>query len=94
MEALGTDSHDSQIDRKPIPGPNLPDKMDVVFEIHRARFAAAVAGVVEPDSQIKCVASVIEHNDVVPNIHVLVAIHPFGARYRLVTGRSQFLNLF
>ena len=87
METLGADSDDSQIDGEPVIGANFPDKMGVVFEIHRARFAAAVAGIVEPHSQIECVAGVIEDGDIMPDVHVLVAVCPFSTRDRLVTGR-------
>ena len=94
METLWADSDDSQINREPLAGPHLPDKMGVVFEIHSPRFATTVAGIAKPDSGIECVASVVEHSDKVSDVHMLVAVHPFGARDRLITGRSQFLNLF
>jgi hypothetical protein len=94
MESLGTDSDDSQINREPIRRANFPDKMNVVFEIHRARFATTVAGIVEPDGRVENIARVIEDHDIVPDIHVLIAVCPFGARDRLVTGRPQFPDLF
>jgi len=94
MEALGADSDDAQINGQPIAGAHLADKMEVVFKIHGSGFAKTVACVAEPDSRIKRVARVIEHNDVVSDVHVLVAVGPIGARDRLVAGRAQLLNLF
>jgi hypothetical protein len=94
METLGADSDDSQINSKPIARPHLPNKMGVVFEIHSPRFATTMAGIAKPDSGIECVAGVIEHSDKVSDVHMLIAVYPFGARDRLITGRSQLLNLF
>ena len=94
VETFGADSHDPQIDGEPVAGANLPDKIGVVFEIHGPRFAATVAGVAEPDSRIEFVSRVIEDSDIMPDVHVLVAVRPVDARDRFVTGRPQFPNLF
>jgi hypothetical protein len=94
MEALGAESDYSQINGEPIAGAHLPDKVGVVFEIHSPRFATTVVGIAEADSQIECVTGVIEHSDKISDVHMLVAVCPFGARDRFVTGRTQFLNLF
>lgn len=93
METLGADSDDSQINCQPIAGAHFADKVDVVFEIHRARLAATVIGVAEPDGWVERVARVIEDGDNVPDIYMLVAVRPFSARDRGVAGRSQLLNL-
>lgn len=94
METLGAYPDDSQINGEPVARTHLADKMRVVFEIHSPRFATAMIGVAQPDGRIERVARVIEHRDKVSDVHMLVAVRPFGARDRLVTGRSQFLNLF
>lgn len=94
VEALGADSDDSQINGEGIAGAHLPDKMGVVFEVHGSRFAATVVGIAEADGRIESVTSVIEHGYKVPDVHVFVAVCPFGARNCLVTGRAQFPNLF
>ncbi len=94
MEALRADSHDPQINREPIAGAHLPDKMEVVFEIHGPRFASAVVGVAEPHGRIEGVSGVIEHNHKIPDVHMIVSVCPLGPRDRLVAGRSQFRNLF
>jgi len=94
MEALVAYSDEPQIYGQAIPRPHLPDKMGVVFEIHRPRFPAAMVGIAKSDRRIELVARVVEHHDKIPDVHMLVAVGPIGARYGLVTGRSQFLNLF
>ena len=94
METPGADPDDSQINGEPVVGAYLPEKMGVVFEIHSPRSATTVVGIAEPDNRIECVTGVIEHSDKMSDVHMLVAICPFGARDRLVTGRPQFLNLF
>ncbi len=94
METLRADTDDSQINGEPIARPHLPHKMGVVFEIHRPGLALPVVGVAEPYGQIKCVTGVIEHGDKMPDVHMLVAVCPFGARDCFETGRSEFQNLF
>ena len=94
MEALGADPDHSQINGEPIAGAHLPDKMRVVFEVHGPRFATTVIGIAKPDSRIERIAGIIEHGGKIPDVHMLVAISPFGARDCPVNGRSQFLDLF
>ncbi len=94
MEALGAYADDSQIDGKPIAGAHFLDEMGVVFEIHRPRLAPAVVGVTEPDSRIEFVAGIVEHSDEIPDVDMIVAVCPFGARDCAVAGRPQFPNLF
>ncbi len=94
METLGADSDNPQIHREPIARAHLPDKMDVVFQIHRSRFPAAVVCIAQPYGRIECVTRIIEHHDEIPNIHMLVAVRPFSARDNLIAGCAQFLNLF
>lgn len=86
MEALGADSDDAQINGEAIASAHLQHKMGVVFEVHGPRFAATVVGIAKSDSRIECVAGVIEHDDKIPDVHVLVAVCPFGACHRLIAG--------
>jgi len=94
METLRAHAGDAQINREPVARAHLPQKMRVVFQIHRPRFAPQVVRIAETHRRIKCVTGVIEHRDKIPDVHVLVAIRPFGAGHRLERGRPQFLNLF
>jgi hypothetical protein len=94
METLRAHSSDAKVNGEPVASPHLPQKMRVVFEIHRARSTPEVVGIAQPHSRIEYVTGVIEHRDIIPDVHMLIAIRPFGARHRLVAGRPQFFNLF
>lgn len=94
MEALHAYSDDSQVHGQPVPRANFVDEVSVVFKVHGSRSAAAVIAIAKSDGGIEGVAGIVEYRREIPDIHVLVAVCPFGARDRLVTGRFQFLNLF
>ena len=93
METLLADARNSQIDREFVAGAHHTDKVDVVFEIHSPRFPRSVVRIGETDCRIECVTRVVEHDHKVPDVHMPVAVGPFGARDSLVTGRPQFPNL-
>lgn len=60
METLRADSDNAQINGQLVARTHFADKVSVVFKIHSAGFAAAVAGIVEPDGGVEGVARVIE----------------------------------
>jgi hypothetical protein len=46
-----------------------------------------VIGVAESDRRIELVAGIVEHSDEIPDVHMIVAVCPFGSCDRPVTGR-------
>ena len=88
MKTLEADADDSQVNGEPVAAAHFADKMDVMFEIHGPRCAAAMVGIAEPDSRIECITGVIEYSDKVSDVHMIVAVRPFGARDGFVTRRS------
>ena len=93
METLGAHSDDSQIDGETIARAHFADKVGVVLQIHRARSTAPVGCIAESDGRIECVSRVIEHGHDIPDVHMPVAVRPFGLRDGFVAGWSQLLNL-
>ena len=93
VETFGPNSDDSEMDCEPVTRTDFADEVGVVFEIHGAGMAAEVIGIGEADGEVKGIAGVVEYGDEVTDVHVAVAVCPFGERSSCVAGRAEFLNL-
>ena len=93
MESLRPHPNHPDRNRQPIPRHHFPHKMRVVLHIHRPGPAIHMPRLSQSNRRIERIARIVEHPDKMPDVHMLIAVRPLRPRHRLVTGRSQLLNL-
>lgn len=94
METLRADADQAQINGDAVAGPQFSNEVDVMLQIHGSRLPTAMIGIGQPYCRIKGVTRIVKYGDEMSDVHMQIAVGPFGTRDRLIAGQAKLANLF